>query len=605
MEFEALLTIGVIVVSFILFATEYLSVDHVAIGIIVVLTLFGVLSPEESLDGFSNSATLTVAAMFILGDALIKTGIIESIGPFFNKLISKSHYRSVFTLSALTGSISAFVNNTPVVATCVPIVINACKKNKQNPAKFLIPLSFAAMFGGTCTLIGTSTNLLVDGIARSRGLEGFSMFLFAPLGLIFFAVGTLYLMLFSKKLLPDRNIGFYDEEDRNVEDYLTEIKIVGRKEAYKTADKEKEAITIRNVFEIEDQEELKVKRLMRNGKIIQQPKLDLPLHEDDILLVQGNTKQIKKIFNNEMLEMTDSLGEPQFPEEETKAVEVIILPNSHLINQRLSKLDFFERYNSRVLAIRQKGKHSSTDLGTVRLRAGDILLLQTNERGYEMLYKAERRRMAPFLSLSESGIDSIQKTELLKVGLVIAAVITLASLNLVPLVTGAFAGIFLLVLNRTISMENAYQAIDWKVIFLLAGALCLGTAMEKSGLSEAIAGVIQTHIASNYGPVVVLSSLYLITSLLTETMSNNAAAALLAPIAISLSRGMQVDPIPLLLAITFAGSASFLTPIGYQTNTMVYSAGNYRFKDFTRFGLPLNFLFWLIATFLIPLFYPF
>ena len=606
MSVEAIITIIIIVAAFILFATELLSVDHVSIGIMVVFVLTGVLTPAQSFDGFANSATLTVAAMFVLGNALIRTGIIESIGPFFTDLISKSHRRSIFSLTVITGGISAFINNTPVVATFIPVITNAARKTKKSPSKYLIPLSFGAIFGGSCTLIGTSTNLLVDGIAKSSGLEGFNMFLFAPLGLIFFIVGVVYLILFSKKILPEREASLEKVDESSVRDYLTEIKIIERINEYsKGEEKEEESITINEVFDLENEKEVIVEQLVRNGELSKQPESDFELKEGDILLVRGDLKRIKRILKNDLLEMTQSLGELEFPEEETKAIEIVILPNSHLINRRLETLDFFDRYHARVLAIRQRGKQKIEDLGKIILQAGDVLLLQTNDKGYEMLYKAERRRSTPFLSLSESGIDAINTKQLVKVAVIIALVIALASFKLVPLVVGAFGGIFLLVLSRIISMENAYQAIDWRVIFLMAGALSLGTAMNETGLSQLLADFIQTHVAVSFGPIAVVSALYLTTSILTEIMSNNAAAALLAPIAISLSQSMGISPIPFLMAITFAGSASFMTPIGYQTNTMVYSVGNYTFKDFFRIGFPLNFVFWILATILIPLIYPF
>ena len=617
MEIDGIITIAVILIAFILFATERLSVDHVSIGIIVVLGITGVLSIEESLAGFSNTATLTVLAMFVLGDAIIKTGIIESISPFFSKLISKGDKRSILGLSFTVGSMSAFINNTPVVATFIPVITNAARASKKSPSKYLIPLSFGAILGGSCTLIGTSTNLLVDGIARANGQEGFTMFTFAPLGLVFFIVGSLYLMLFSGKILPERNVNLQVDDDSSIEDYLTEIKIIGKKEKQDSVEpgedkvvgtdelNEKELFSIEEIFKIGVEKEVIVKQLVRDNKKIDQPDASHLLKTGDILLVRGNLKRIKNILNNELLEMTETLGDDIFPEEETRAIELVILPNSQLINRRLGDLDYFDRYQSRVIAIRQRGKKMEKKLADYILKAGDVLLLQANEKGYQMLKRAEKRRVTPFLFLGESGIEKVNSSGLLIVGSIIFAVIALASFNILPLVIGAFAGIFLLVLSKIISMENAYDAVDWKVIFLLAGALCLGEAMNKTGLSLQLANLIETYVAKDYGPIAVISILYLITSLLTETMSNNAAAALLAPIAISISQNMEMNSLPFLMAITFAGSASFMTPIGYQTNTMVYSVGNYKFSDFIKIGLPLNIICWLLATFLIPVFYPF
>lgn len=615
MELAAIITLIIIVVAFILFATEKLAVDHVAIGLIVVFGVSGILTPEEALKGFSNSATLTVLAMFILGSALIKTGIIESIGPFFNKLFSKGDRRSIFSLTALVGVVSAFINNTPIVATSIPIVTSAANSNKKSPSKYLIPLSYGAILGGSCTLIGTSTNLLIDGIAQSNGIHDFKMFTFLPLGLVFTVVGILYLVFFSKWLLPNRRVQLQNNDESVIEDYITEIEIIGKKKKKDDSDDyevlqteeldQEELLSIEDVFDLKDEKEVVVRQLIRDGKKFKEPAKDFRLETGDILLVRGNLKRIKKILNNDSLEMTNSLGKDFFPEEETKAVEIVITPNSSLANKYLGDLDFFTRYNSRVLAIRQRGVQKVSDLEKVYLASGDVILIQTNEKGLQMLNRLERKRASPFLALSKSEIEKINSTKLLSVVGLIALVILLATFNIVPLIFGAFAGIFIMVLFGIITMEEAYKSVDWKVIFLLAGSLCLGEAMLKTGLSDQLAGLINDYVATEYGPVVVISILYLVTSILTETMSNNAAAALLAPIAISLSAAMDANSLPFLIAIAFAGSASFMTPIGYQTNTMVYSVGNYRFKDFIKIGLPLNLLFWILATLLIPVFYPF
>lgn len=594
MSIDAYITIGVIVVAFILFATEYFEIDHISLGIIAVLVITGVLSTEEGVRGFSNEATLTVAAMFVLSDALLKTGIIESIAPLVVRLIRWSPRAAVGSIVAVAGSLSAFINNTPVVATFIPIIAGASRKTKVSASKFLIPLSFGAMFGGCCTLIGTSTNLLISGIAVKSGLEPLRMFTLAPLGLIFFAVGATYLLLFSKKLLPERRLEV-DLSSVTVQDYITEIKVVKQHEDM--------PITISNLFK-KDGMEVVVEQIKRGRKVTKDPSREFELKEGDHLLVRGEREKIQNLLKNESLIISDKMGTRNFAEDESKLVEIVILPNSELVNQRLDNVDFLYRYRAKVLAIRQRGLERLQDLNRVRLKSGDMLMLQTTELGHKMLLNAEGKRRAPFVSLSEYGLPNFSKKKLFFVIAVITAIITLATLETVPIMVAALAGIVLLVLFKITTMEDAYLAIDWKVVVLLAGALSLGEAMNKSGVSEMVAEFLVNHIGEKMGPIAMISALYITTSLSTEIMSNNAAAALLAPIAISIAASFGSDPLPFLLSIAFAASASFMTPIGYQTNTMVYSAGNYTFMDFVRVGAPLNLIFWILATFLIPVIYP-
>ncbi|HET8810848.1 MAG TPA: SLC13 family permease [Flavobacteriaceae bacterium] len=598
MGFEAYVTIVVIIVAFILFATEYFSIDHISMSIVVALVVTGVLSPEDGVKGFANPATITVAAMFVLSDSLLRTGIIDSLTPFFIRLIKKSYYLSIIGITSITGSISAFINNTPVVATFIPIISSAAKKTNTPASKLLIPLSYGAIFGGTCTLIGTSTNLLVSGIAVGYGLEPFNMFLMAPLGLVFLLVGILYLTLFSKKLLPDQKRMTDLSEAVNLKDYLTEIRIV------KSFHEDNSPITIENIFK-QDGMQVYVDQLYRGkNEVIKKPAVETVLEEGDHLLVRGEMEKIKNLLQNESLHISTKLGLHSFHAEETKLIEIILLPNSELINKKLDDTDFFQKYRSKVLAIRQRGKQRLEDLNYVYLRAGDIVLLQTDEKGAKLLQASERKRRAPFISLSESGIKRIDKKKLFIALSTIVAVVTLASTGVLDIMTAGLAGIAVLLFSKITSPENAYNAVDWKVIVLLAGALSIGEAMQQSGLSKLLAEWLVENVGQTLGPTILISVFYLITSFLTGVMSNNATAALLTPIAISLSVTFGVSPVPFLMSIAFAASADFMTPIGYQTNTMVYSAGNYSFKDFLRIGTPLNIIFWLIASFLIPIIYP-
>jgi len=596
MGVDAYITLGVMLVAMILFISERLSVDIISLGIIVVLVFSGVISAEQGLQGFANEAVITVMAMFVLSAAIISTNAIERIGPTITKFLKKSYGFSISSLAVLVGVTSAFVNNTPVVATFIPVISKSAKKSGISASRFLIPLSFVAMFGGMCTLIGTSTNLLVSGISAENGLGEFSMFLLTPLGLVFSIVGVLYLILFGETLIPEREELTDDTNHNKIDNFLTEIRY--------TAAAIPDKPNIENVFNHENNY-LDIVSVKRESKEIEAPKKDFELKEGDVLLVKGDMDKIRRVLKSENLYIIDRFTEKKFPKENTKLIELILQSNSDILRKKIKDIEFYKRFNANILAIRQRGESKFKNLDDIVLKSGDVLLVQTDEKGYNSILEHQKAGGAPFLILRETQMGKLKKKNLIIASLTILSVILSASLGLFSIGMSALAGIVFLAATKVITMEDAYKNIDWQVIFLLAGALSLEKAMNESGVSELIGHFMIEHIGAEYGPYVIVSVLYFLTSVLTGIISNNAAAALFAPIAIAIAEGLSINATPLLVAIAFAGSASFYSPIGYQTNTMVYSAGNYRFRDFTAIGLPLNIIFWILATILIPKFYPF
>lgn len=596
MDIDAYITLGVMLLAMILFITESVSVDVISLGIIVVLVLSGVITIEQGLHGFSNEAVLTVMAMFVLSVAVINTNVIERIGPTITKFLKKSYGVSISGLALLVGSMSAFVNNTPVAATFIPVICKSAKQSDISASRFLIPLSFVAMFGGMCTLIGTSTNLLVSRISAENGLGEFSMFLLTPLGLIFSIVGVMYIIICGKKLIPEREELADESQKDMIENFLTEIRY--------TASDDLNRLTIEDLFG-DEQDALDILSVKRGTEETKSPTKEFELHEDDVLLVKGDMEKITLIMKSDNLHIVERSSDKKFPEEVTKLIQLILKSNSDLLRKRIREIDFGKRFNATILAIRQRGEAKFKNLGDLVLGSGDGLLVQTDEKGYDSIMEHKKMGGSPFLIFNETQMGKRNKRNLVLASLTIFGVILSASLGLFSIGISALAGIVFLAIARTITMEYAYKKIDWQVIFLLAGALSLEKAMKESGLSDLIGRVMIEQIGAEYGPYLIVSALYLLTTLLTGIISNNAAAALFAPIAIAISHGLNISATPLLVAVAFAGSASFYTPIGYQTNTMVYSAGNYRFRDFTAIGLPLNIIFWILATILIPEIYPF
>ncbi|WP_017732782.1 SLC13 family permease [Nafulsella turpanensis] len=598
MGLEAIVVLLILCVAVVLFITEWMPVDLVAILIMVSLVLTGVVSPEEGVAGFSNSATLTVAFMFVLSAALLKTGALQQVGPRLARVFQKSYRGGLILMMLSVALISAFINNTPVVAIFIPIIMQVAQRAGQSPSKLLIPLSYASIFGGTCTLIGTSTNILVSGIAEESGLEPFSMFTLTPVALLLLVGGIVYMMLIGNRMLPDRKQDTDLESKFGVRDYLAEIEL--NENADSVEKKIMDAPLVRQL----DLEIMEVRRI--NGNRHYLPPGDLVLQAGDVLKVRCNMEKMVSLKEQERLNSAGSIriNNNSFNDKNTSLVELIITSNSEFEGKTLKRLDFRRKYRAVPLAIKHRQEIMHEKLQDVPLQAGDVILAEVKAHYLDKLKEMEREQESPFIVLSEAGMTEFNRRKFYTVAAIGTAVILAATFELVPIMMGVIAGAALLVLTRCISMKEFYDAIEWKVVFLLAGALSLGVAMQNSGLAAFIAGGLVDALGP-WGPVAIMSGLYLMTSLFTEIMSNNATAALITPIAIATAAGLGINPLPFLLAVTFAASASFMTPVGYQTNTMIYTAGQYRFSDFLKVGTMLNLFFWLLATLLIPLFYSF
>jgi di/tricarboxylate transporter len=591
----AIITLVIIAIAVVLFATELLSIDLVAMLIMIALVLTGVISPQQGVDGFSNSATITVAFMFVLSAALLKTGALQSVAHSLSAIFRKNHRLGMIMMMLLIALISAFVNNTPVVAVFIPVVIQIAYSTGQSPAKMLIPLSYASIMGGMCTLIGTSTNILVSGIAEQYGLAPYTMFQLTPIAVILLVAGLLYMGVFGLKQLPIRHKAKKLDEHFGIQDYLTDIELMQGSLLHG-----KRIMDADLVKELE----MDIIEVFRKGMRFTLPPGDFILETGDQLKVRCDIKKLKALKERVKIveDNTLSVGGHSLGEKNTSLIEMVVTAGSAFSNKNLKQLDFRRQFRAIPLAIRHRNEVLREHLYSVPLVAGDVILAEVKQHYIDNLKQMQSGQDAPFVMLSEDHLTDFNRKQFLLVISAIIFMISTASLGILPVMVAAITSVLSLVLLRCINMKEVYEAINWKIIFLMAGALSLGAAMQNTGLDKFIAQGLVGQMGS-FGLVAIVAGLYLTTSLLTEIMSNGATAALLAPIAIASATTLGIPPLPLLITVTIAANASFLTPIGYHTNTMVYSAGDYRFSDFFKAGIGLNILFLLLSSILIPYLY--
>jgi di/tricarboxylate transporter len=588
MTVEIALVLGLVISAVILFATERLPVDLTAMIIMGAMLLSGIITPQDAIGGFSNPATVTVGAMFILSAGLFKTGAVNIMGGLLGRVGKKSFWLVLVMMMLLVGLLSAFINNTAAVAIFLPVVLTIARECGFPAARLLMPLSFASMFGGVCTLIGTSTNILVSSIAERHGLAPIGMFEPTALGLIFFAAGTAYMVLVGVRLIPERADASGHSPGFGSGEYQIEIVLEPEARSVGTVLSDSPLLHDVNISSVE---------VFRQGELLKETDDNLMLQAGDHLKVRCDLENFRKLQERSGVALRH--GANSETSEEARLVEAVIAPGSTLDGRSLKQSRFRSRYGLQALAVRHRNRIMREHLEEMPLKAGDVLLFEMEPQHLEQL-----REDRTFVLVSQVELPLFRKSRMLAASAIVTGVVLAAATGAVPIIAGAIVGCILMVLTRCLTLQEAYAAINWQVIFLLAGVLTLGTALETTGAARLLGGMLVGSLGS-WGPMALVAGLYLVTSLLTEMMSNNATAALLAPVAIAAAETLGIDSRPLLMAITFAASASFMTPVGYQTNTLIYGPGQFRYADFLRVGTPLNILFWILATIFIPRFWPF
>ena len=595
---EIAIVLGVITLMFILFVMELFPLDVTALSILAVVLVLGYISPEEAISGFANPAVITIALLFVLSHALQKSGILEYMVIRLNKLTERSRFLGLFVFLISVALASAFVNNTAIVAIFIPLTIRLAQKYNLSPSKLLMPLSYIAIIGGTLTLVGTSTNLLVNSIYVNSisSAPPLGMFEFAKFGLVMLVIGMAYLLIAVPFLIPSRTVTSSLTKSYHMGGYLTELKVSADSPLVGRTCKERA---------VNKNYDITVLDILRNGKLISKNIRDTFIHPEDILFVRGSLENFLRMKEVEKVTMLtdEKLTQDELIHDDNTLVECLITNKTDLVGKSLMEINFRRRFGSFILAIRREGEILRKKIAHVVLQAFDTLLI------YGPIEKIkELSDSGDFIVLGEIEA-TLQKHKYwwVSVAVIFGAVI-LAALGIVPILKGALIGAIFLLVIRVITANEAYQSINWQVIVLIAALIPLGIVIQKSGTAFWIATVLN-DIANAFNPLVrptvMLSLVYLVTIILTEMTSNAATAIIMTPIAISAAQQMGLDPRTFVFAVCFAASASFITPIGYQTNLMVYGPGGYKFTDYVRVGLPLAIVLWCIATWLIPILWPF
>lgn len=594
---------ALVLMVFITFAKEWLSAELVALSALLACVMTGILNvnPGDSFNAlkvFSHPAPVTVACMFVLSAALERTGVIEALGNWFEKLAGSSPMRMLIVMMAIVALLSGFVNNTPVVVVFMPIVLGICRKRDFAASKYLIPLSYAAIVGGTMTIIGTSTNLIAVGIAQKQGLTSLGMFSITPLGLIFVATAFIYMVTVGKKLLPDRVTLATLIDNESSREFITH--------AFVKKGSDLDGVPFPST-PLAKMNKARVLEVLRDGRRLRRPLNEISFEAGDEIVFKGVLEGVMGISQTEGIDVRGnaSRGLEGIRTESALLMEGIIGPESSMTGKSLKELNFRQRFGVLILAVHRRGRNLKERFEDEKLAFGDTLLVQGPTEKIRQLFQQR-----DFINLSEPKHTALRHR---KAPIAIGALILFMILGAlggclgipeIPIVQLALTSAMIVLVTRCVQPQEAYRAIEWKVLFMIFGMLGLGLAMEKSGLAQLIANGM-THGLGIESPWIMLALMYLVTAVMTEIISNNAVAVLLTPLAIIVGQTLGADPIPFVIAVMFGSSASFSTPIGYQTNTFVYGAGGYKFGDFFRVGFPLAVILWLLASFLIPIMWPF
>lgn len=582
----------IIFIALILFVTEPVSVDVTALGIVVTLIMLGPwtgISPRDGVSGFANPATITILAMMILSEGVRRTGIIQRLEEIVTSYTGDNVHKQLGATIGIVGPLSGIINNTAAVAILLPMVSDLAHENGTSPSKLLLPLSYASMAGGMLTLIGTSTNLLASTIASQLAtdypsLHAFSMFEFTQLGLIVFLVGAVYLLTIGYWLAPSHVTPRSKFETTDKEEFLTEVVIGGESPLID--------MTIQEALQ-QVEFEGNVTQLVRKNKYYREPRLSMTIQSGDTFTIRLTEDALRTLHDVKGIEFVPEVTPPGGLDALAPGqtlVEIVITAGSDLVSETIETSRFQEQYQAGVLAIRRGGKIAYERLSEHRIRPGDMLLIESDSDTIDRLADDPNVVVAGEVELQQFRSSKLP----LAVGIILS-VITLAAVGIIPIMVSALGGVVMMFVTNVIKSSEAYDAVQWDVIFLLAGVIPLGKALSETGGADLL-GTLVVSTAEFLPTIAVLGVIYLSTAVVTNLISNQASVVLFIPVAADVAAQLNANVFAFILAVTFAASTAFMSPVGYQTNLFVYGPGGYEFSDYARVGGPLQVILAIVTT---------